>query len=118
MKIFIALATLTILIGLATAFSIYKKNKNKSRSLMERFKRTNLVKQRLVNGYSNSLMNDPQKNIKTNLFDSYSQLKEKADIHRARLNKYGCSKINGEMLFLDAKGLVYKEIAPGEKLYV
>ncbi len=67
---------------------------------------------------SNSLMANPENNIKIGPWDSEKELREKADIHRARLNRFGKSKINGEMLFLSAKGSVYRFSNEGKKIYV
>jgi len=63
-------------------------------------------------------MADPENDIRIAAWENESELREKADVHRARLNRYGRSKINGEMLFMGPKGGVYKYTASGGKLYV
>ena len=63
-------------------------------------------------------MADPEKDIKLGEWDKEEDLREKADIHRSRLQKYGKSKMNNEMFFLNSKGQVYKYVSGGKKLYV
>ncbi len=63
-------------------------------------------------------MNDPKENINIGNWDNEEILREKADIHRARLRKYGFSKMNDEMLYADEKGSVYKLNSDGSRLYV
>ncbi len=84
----------------------------------KRFKNRNPIKDRLIGGFSDALMTDPEKNIKIGTWDDEFVLREKADIHRARLNRYGRSKINGEMIFMGSKGGVYKKTEAGNKKYV
>ena len=63
-------------------------------------------------------MKDPNKNISLNDSDKESELREKADIHRTRLKKYGKSRINNELLFLGPKGGIYKLTEDGKKKYI
>ena len=67
---------------------------------------------------SNELMLDPEKNIKFNSWNTEDELRTKADIHRARLSKFGRSKMNGEVYFLGIRGGVYKKGSSGNKRYV
>ena len=63
-------------------------------------------------------MIDPESNINIGIWYSETELREKADIHRARLSKFGRSKMNGDMLFLGPKGGVYKYTSNGKRKYV
>tara|TARA_Y100001968_G_C19048696_1_gene568063 strand:- start:314 stop:676 length:363 start_codon:yes stop_codon:yes gene_type:complete len=105
-------------------YFIGKKRKGLShrKSLMERFKQRfkniNVRRKRISEQYSNSLLLDPSKNIPLGTWYSEDELREKADIHRARLSKFGRSKINGEMLFVGPKGGIYKISEDGKKKYV
>ena len=63
-------------------------------------------------------MADPNRNIKISIWDKENLLREKADIHRARLSKYGSSKLNEEMFFIEGEDKVYKYTADGEKDYI
>ena len=76
------------------------------------------LRKRLSEEFSNSLMLDPESNITIGSWYSEIELREKADIHRARLSKYGRSKMNGEMLFLGPKGGIYKYNSEGKKKYL
>ena len=75
-------------------------------------------RERISEEFSNSLLLDPNKNIPIGTWYSENELREKADIHRARLSKFGKSKINGEMLFIGPKGGIYKITEDGKKKYV
>ncbi len=91
-------------------------------TLIQRFRKnflgSNGVKVRIEESFSNSLMSDPKKNIKIGLWDNEVELRTKADIHRARLNKYGRSMMNGEMIYLGPKDVVFKYTKDGEKKYL
>jgi len=99
-----------------------RKGFSNRRNLMERFrqrfKNINVRRKRISEEFSNSLLLDPSKNIPLGTWYSEEELREKADIHRARLSKFGKSKINGEMLFVGPKGGIYKISADGQKKYV
>ena len=84
----------------------------------KRFKNINIRRKRISEEFTNSLLLDPYKNIPLGTWYSEEELREKADIHRARLSKFGKSKINGEMLFLGPKGGIYKINEDGKKKYV
>ena len=99
-----------------------KKNLVKRKGLLERFKekfKNKDVKiERISQEFINSLLLDPERNISIGNWYSENELREKADIHRARLSKFGKSKMNGEMLFLGPKGGVFKMTKDGKKNYV
>ena len=99
-----------------------RKRFSNRRNLMERFKRRfkniNVRRKRISEEFTNSLLLDPCKNIPLGTWYSEEELREKADIHRARLSKFGKSKINGEMLFVGPKGGIYKISNDGKKKYV
>ena len=105
-------------------FLIARKRKGLSnrKSLIERFKKRfdniTVRRKRISEEFTNSLLLDPYKNIPLGTWYSENELREKADIHRARLSKFGKSKINGEMLFLGPKGGIYKITTDGKKKYV
>ncbi len=111
-----------------TIFSLYllisrkRKRFSNHRSLIERFKQRfnniNVRRKRISEEFSNALVLDPYKNIPLGIWYSENELREKADIHRARLSKFGKSKINGEMLFVGSKGGIYKISDDGKKKYV
>ena len=118
------LISILLTIILLFTFLISKKRKGFSnrKSLMERFKQRfkniNTRRKRISEEFTNSLLLDPSKNIPLGSWYSEYELREKADIHRARLSKFGKSKMNGEMLFIGPKGGVYKIRDDGKKIYV
>ena len=99
-----------------------RKNFSNKKGLIERFKKRfkhiNVRRKRISEEFTNSLLLDPYKNIPLGTWYSEDELREKADIHRSRLSKFGKSKINGEMLFVGPKGGIYKISADGKKKYV
>ena len=99
-----------------------RKGLTNRRTLMERFKQRfnniSVRRKRISEEYENSLLLDPYKDIPLGTWYSENELREKADIHRARLSKFGKSKINGEMLFVGPKGGIYKISEDGKKKYV
>ena len=103
---------------------ILKKRKKFSyrSSLIERFKKRfkniNVRRRRISEEFTNSLLLDPYKNIPIGTWYTEAELREKADIHRSRLSKFGKSKLNGEMLFVGPKGGIYKISSDGKKKYV
>tara|TARA_B100000965_G_scaffold295670_1_gene253849 strand:+ start:1732 stop:2091 length:360 start_codon:yes stop_codon:yes gene_type:complete len=105
-------------------FFVVKKRKGLSnrKSLVERFKKRfkyiNVRRRRISEEFTNSLLLDPYRNIPLGTWYSENELREKADIHRARLSKFGKSKVNGEMLFVGPKGGIYKINDDGKKKYV
>ena len=121
----IFIITILALIFLITA-SIYISNRNRnlnsSSNLMNRFRKKfksdSRQRQKLIEEVADILMTDPNRNIQMSIWDLEDELREKADIHRARLNKYGHSKLNGEEFFLGEKDKVYKYTEKGEKKYV
>ena len=99
-----------------------RKGLSNRRSLIERFKQRfkniNVRRKRISEEFNNSLLLDPNKNIPLGTWYTEDELREKADIHRARLSRFGKSKINGEMLFVGPKGGIYKISDDGKKKYV
>ena len=64
------------------------------------------------------MISDPEQNIELNQWDKEEELRLKADIHKARLKKHGKSKMNGEILYLGAKGGIFRITKGGNKIYI
>ena len=60
---------------------------------------------------------NPEINLSIGIHDNERQISRKANIHRARLAKFKKSKLNGELIFKDSNGDLYK-IVEGEKLFL
>ena len=63
------------------------------------------------------LIKDPNIDLIINLYERESDLKLKTNIHRARLAKFNKSKLNGEFIYKDLKGNIYK-IINKNKVYI
>ena len=63
------------------------------------------------------LMKDPNIDLIIDLYEKESELKIKTNIHRARLAKFNKSKLNGEFIYKDLKGNIYK-IVNKKKEYI
>tara|TARA_Y100001968_G_scaffold192234_1_gene176130 strand:- start:141 stop:503 length:363 start_codon:yes stop_codon:yes gene_type:complete len=113
---------LIILIIIIYLFYKYKERSQKKLSLIKRFKAKfkskSHIEKRAAESINNALMSDPNKNISFTNWDKESELREKADIHRSRLKKFGKSKVNNELLFLGPKGGIYKLTNDGKKKYI
>ncbi len=115
---------LVLIIIISWCFYLLKTKKNlvNKKGLLERFKEKfknkNVKRERISQEFINSLLLDPERNITIGNWYSENELREKADIHRARLSKFGKSRMNGEMLFAGPKGGVFKITKNGNKQYV
>ena len=56
------------------------------------------------------LIKDPNIDLIIGLYEKESELAQKTNIHRARLAKFNKSKLNGEYIYQDSKGNIYKII--------
>ena len=118
------LSFITLLFLIAIIFYLVRKRiqvKTKP-NLVERFRKKFKSdvrhRKKLVEKVADILMADPDKNIQLGAWDREDELREKADIHRTRLSKYGFSKLNGEKFFMEKNGQVYKYTDEGKKSYV
>ena len=64
----------------------------------QRFRNINVRRKRISEEFSNSLILDPFKNISLGTWYSEEELREKADIHRARLSKFGIKSKWGNVI--------------------
>ncbi len=115
-----------IIASIIICILLYLRNKKRrlkfKKSLVVRFKNKlklkNRFREKVKVNFSDSLMANPNTNIKISIWDKENFLREKAEIHRARLCKYGHSKLNGEIFFRDKNGEIYKNSSKGEKIYI
>ncbi len=98
------------------------KEKAKESDYLERFKRKYKSSynhhKKIYQRHSESLLNNPEINIKINAWDEEFELREKASIHKTRLYKFGESKMNNQIFYLDNKGGIYKLSNEKERIYV
>ncbi len=74
--------------------------------------------QRIFERYADFLSRNPYQNINLTEWEKEGEILEKANIHKARLNKYGKSKLNGQIFYLDKKGSVYTIRKDGHKDFI
>tara|TARA_Y100000589_G_scaffold256175_1_gene245276 strand:- start:104 stop:472 length:369 start_codon:yes stop_codon:yes gene_type:complete len=101
-------------------FFIYLKQKKSNIKLFKKnlkisnFKKSLLSKEYNINKIH--LRNDerinlnPDINIKVDLYDKDYEIRNKTNLHRARLAKFKKSKFNGEFIYLDENENLYKLI--------
>ncbi len=86
------------------------------------FKRKAITRKRFMEKVrdqeSSRLIISPKSNIQILDSDKGIDLREKADIHKARLKKHGKSRLNGKLYFIGPKGGIFTLNNSGEKRYV
>ncbi len=107
---------ITIILGIIVfVFIIYLRNyifsyKSKSSNL-KRFRNKltsrNHKHQRIFDNHSESLASNPNENIRLADWESEDDIIEKANIHKARLSKFGKSRLNGKIFYLDKEGSIF-----------
>ena len=106
--------------------SFYKNYRNRRLKLKssitnrfrKEFKLKNRFRDKLNEEFLDKLVAKPNSDIKISIWDKDYMLREKAAIHRARLIKYGQSKMNGEMFYREPDGNIYKYTINGHKEYI
>ena len=118
----VSLTGLLIIISIIFLFKFIKRKLSSQNKLITRFKSKFKKRERIFQRFSDKdsdlLMGDPEKDIKYGSWNTEHELRLKADIHRARLSKYGRSKMNGVFYFQGARGGVYKKSKGGTKRYI
>ena len=95
---------------------LYKKNQKISNFKKNQLSKESNIKKIYLREDERINLN-PDINIKVNIYDKEYEIKNKTNIHRARLAKFKKSKLNGEYIFLDKNKNVYK-IVNGIKKYL
>lgn len=112
-----------ILLLLILIYFLFKKNffSNKKINKIKKFKKTFTNKEAKIEKIflrnNERLIKDPNINLIIGLYEKESELKLKTNIHRARLAKFNKSKLNGEFIYKDLKGNIYK-IVNKKKEYI
>ena len=111
------------LIGLISLYIILKKiffsNKkiNKIKNFKSEFTNTEARIEKIFLRNNERLIRDPNIDLIIGLYEKESDLTLKTNIHRARLAKFKKSKLNGEFIYQDLKGNIYK-IINKKKVYI
>ena len=103
-----------ILLFLILIFFIFKNNffSNKKINKIKNFKKTFTNKEAKIEKIflrnNERLIKDPNIDLIVGLYEKESDLALKTNIHRARLAKFNKSKLNGEFIYQDLEGNIYK----------
>ena len=101
-------------IGLITLYFIFKnkifsnKKNNKIKNFKNKFTNKEAKIEKIFLRNNERLIKDPNINLIIGLYEKESELTLKTNIHRARLAKFNKSKLNGEFIYQDLKGNIYK----------
>ena len=101
-------------IGLISLYLIFKnkifsnKKMNKIKIFKNKFTNTEAKIEKIFLRNNERLINDPNIDLIIGLYEKESDLKLKTNIHRARLAKFNKSRLNGEFIYKDLKGNIYK----------
>ncbi len=112
--------TLLILILLCFVFKnkfFSNKKINKVKSFKNKFTNKEAKIEKIFLRNNERLIKDPNMDLIIGLYEKESVLALKTNIHRARLAKFNKSKLNGEFIYQDLKGNIYKMINK-KKIYI
>ena len=102
------------LIILVLLYFIYKnkfplnKKINKIKNFKNKFTNKEAKIEKIFLRNNERLIKDPNIDLIIGLYEKESELALKTNIHRARLAKFKKSKLNGEFIYRDLKGNIYK----------
>ena len=117
MKEFILILASILLIILICKSRASKKTRIRIKNFKANFIRNNNLSKKAQRDLGDFLMGNPERDIIISGYENEHELQEKVDVHRARLNKYGKSKINGELIYIGPRGGVFKLSVKGNKQY-
>ena len=103
-------------IGLISLYLIFKnkvfsnKKINKIKNFRNKLTNSEAKIEKIFLRNNERLIKDPNINLIIGFYEKESELKLKTNIHRARLAKFNKSKLNGEFIYQDLNGNIYKII--------
>ena len=86
------------------------KKVNKIKNFKNKFTNKDAKIEKIFIRNNERLVKDPNIDLIIGLYEKESELALKSNIHRARLAKFNKSKLNGEFIYQDLKGKIYKLI--------
>ncbi len=110
-------------IGLTSFYFIFRnkffsnKRMNKMKKFKNKFTNKEAKIEKIFLRNNERLIKDPNIDLIIGLYEKDNDLKLKTNIHRARLAKFNKSKLNGEFIYKDLKGNIYK-IINKNKIYI
>ncbi len=97
-----------ILLFLILIYFIFNKKINKIKNFKKTFTNKEAKIEKIFLRNNERLIKDPNIDLIIGLYEKESELKLKTNIHRARLAKFKKSKLNGEFIYKDLKGNIYR----------
>ena len=108
MKISITLLILIILYFISKNKFFSNKKISKIKIFKNKFTNKEAKIEKIFLRNNERLIKDPDIDLRISLYEKESELVLKTNIHRARLAKFHKSKLNGELIYQDLKGNIYK----------
>ena len=116
-KISITLLILILLYFISKNKIFSNKKINKIKNFKNKFTNKEAKIEKIFLRNNEILIKDPNINLIIGLYEKESELELKTNIHRSRLAKFNKSKLNGEFIYKDLKGNIYK-IVNKKKEYI
>ena len=118
MRIIYIIPIIVFCIWLSLKFKSLLGRKRNIKLFRDNIIQRNKTFQRFNERYFDKLLTCPDINIKICSSDTEESLIEKANIHRARLSKFGKSKMRGKIYYKGSRGGIYIYTKNGNKKYV
>ena len=109
-KIFISLLILILFYLFIKIKILSNKKINKIKNFKNKLTNKEAKIEKIFLRNNERLIKDPNIDLRISLYEKESELILKSNIHRARLAKFHKSKLNGEIIYQDLKGNIYKII--------
>ena len=110
LKIFITLLVLVLIYFICKNKFFSNKKINKIKNFKNKLTNKEAKIEKIFLRNNERLIKDPDIDLRISLYEKESELVLKTNIHRARLAKFHKSKLNGELIYQDLKGNIYKII--------
>jgi len=109
-KIFLTLIIFVLIYFIFNNKFFSNKKINKIKDFKKKFTNKEAKIEKIFLRNNERLIKDPNIDLIVGLYEKESDLALKTNIHRARLAKFNKSKLNGEFIYQDLKGNIYKII--------
>ena len=109
-KIFLTFIIFILLYYIFNIKIFSNKKINKIKNFKHKFTNREAKIEKIFLRNNERLIKDPNIDLIISLYEKESDLELKTNIHRARLAKFKKSKLNGEFIYQDLKGNIYKII--------
>ena len=109
-KIFLTLLILILFYFIFKNKFFSNKKINKIKNFKNKFTNKEAKIEKIFSRNNERLIKDPNIDLKIGYYEEESDLKLKTNIHRSRLAKFNKSKLNGEFIYKDIEGNIYKII--------